>query len=153
MEWRISCPIFTCLLAPTRAEKTYACAHYPTHNPRCQICRRVRMRPKLIAFDFHIMLDEEPCDDRPKCQCICGCRRKPGARRPCALCGIMIGPGCCLVEETGNCHICQDYIDWWRGHPARFAIHDTGYDFMMMLLGISGDSETAQHLCGRQLLV
>ena len=153
MEWRISCPIFTCLLAPTRAEKTYACAHYPTHNPRCQICRRVRMRPKLIALDFTSCSTRSLAMTERSVNVFCGCRRKPGARRPCAWCGIMMGPGCCLVEETGNCHKCQDYIDWWQGHPARFAIHDTGYDFVMMFLGMSCDSDTAQHLCGQQLLV
>ena len=41
---------------------------------------------------------------RPLCQCACGCRRRPGRRIICALCGRAIGPGCCWVRTF--CHMC-----------------------------------------------
>ena len=41
---------------------------------------------------------------RPLCQCACGCRRRPGRRIICAMCGKAVGPGCCFVRTC--CHVC-----------------------------------------------
>ena len=41
---------------------------------------------------------------RPLCQCACGCRRRPGRRIICVMCGRGVGPGCCFVRTC--CHVC-----------------------------------------------
>ena len=50
---------------------------------------------------------------RPKCQCICGCRRQPGkgCRRLCTVCNALVGPGCCWVPERQMCHVCDTRIE------------------------------------------
>ena len=55
------------------------------------------------------ILDTKQC--RPKCQCICGCDKRPGkgCRRQCSRCNALVGPGCCWVPERQMCHVC----DWW----------------------------------------
>lgn len=43
---------------------------------------------------------------RPRCPCICGCRRRSGIRRPCRVCGASIGRGCCVNAYDERCS-CQ----------------------------------------------
>ena len=43
---------------------------------------------------------------RPRCSCICGCKRRPGTPRPCSHCGKSVGPGCCWNEAKQMCHMC-----------------------------------------------
>ena len=47
-------------------------------------------------------------EDRPLCQCWCGCRRQPGRnRRQCWRCWKLVGPGCCWMgDNVGICHTC-----------------------------------------------
>ena len=48
-------------------------------------------------------------EDRPLCQCWCGCRRQPGknCRRQCWRCWRLVGPGCCWMgDNAGICHTC-----------------------------------------------
>ena len=50
-------------------------------------------------------------EDRPPCQCWCGCRRRPGrgCRRHCSACSMLVGPGCCWMgDDVGLCHICSE---------------------------------------------
>ena len=51
------------------------------------------------------------CPARRLCQCACGCRRRPGARRQCLRCHQKVGP-CCLMpgygETEGTCHMCRN---------------------------------------------
>ena len=57
--------------------------------------------------------------ERSRCQCKCGCRKKPGRRMVCPSCGHLVGPGCqpgcangvhpgCWNEETGTCGQCAN---------------------------------------------
>ena len=44
---------------------------------------------------------------RPKCQCTCGCRKKPGRRILCpGSCNKLVGPGCCWHYWQERCHRC-----------------------------------------------
>ena len=51
------------------------------------------------------------CPTRRLCQCACGCRRRPGARRQCLRCHQKVGP-CCLMpgygQTEGTCHMCRN---------------------------------------------
>ena len=78
-----------------------------------------------------------PCREvpsRPKCQCRCGCRRRPGRRIRCGQCGQCIGPGCCTHTVSSHevlCCICyeqpepepEDNIQFcpWCGSRGRLA--------------------------------
>ena len=56
-------------------------------------------------------LDPRQC--RPRCQCTCGCIRRPGAgyRRLCSGCNALVGPGCCWIPDTQLCHICDARVE------------------------------------------
>ena len=52
-------------------------------------------------------------EDRPACQCWCGCMRWPGrnCRRECEECHRLVGRGCCWDGDAhGTCHMCS----WWN---------------------------------------
>ena len=53
-------------------------------------------------------------EDRPGCQCACGCRGRPGKRRvQCCYCHQLVGPGCgCLARELPHavCHLCVPFV-------------------------------------------
>ena len=45
---------------------------------------------------------------RPKCQ---KCQRRPGRRVRCSECKALVGPGCCLAQET-PVPLCKDCWQW-----------------------------------------
>ena len=47
---------------------------------------------------------------RKRCQCWCGCRRRPGRLRYCDWCGMGVGKECCVSWEDHKavyCHFCR----------------------------------------------
>ena len=55
---------------------------------------------------------------RSRCQCRCGCARRPGRLIPCTKCQSLVGPGCCATEHVRGapdtmCHPCATS----RGRP------------------------------------
>ena len=90
------------------------------------VIRRLAVSSMLQGAKDVESLIEHP--GRPKCRCRCGCRRRPGRRVGCPMCGRLVGPGCCLrrVEGMPICHVCllappppaDETVKGWTVRPA-----------------------------------
>ena len=88
---------------------------------------KAQMRPTFLQAAAGISpLDDWPePEDRPKCQCVCPCRREPGrnGRRTCLSCARLVGPGCCWTNDVrGICHMCAQGNPQGLASPAHGAM-------------------------------
>ena len=61
--------------------------------------------PQYLAH--HSIMQPRARPNRARCQCLCGCRRRPGRRAACEVCQQLVGPGCCVETTTPlRCHVC-----------------------------------------------
>ena len=61
--------------------------------------------PQYLAH--HSIMQPRARPNRARCQCLCGCRRRPGCRAACEVCQQLVGPGCCVETTTPlRCHVC-----------------------------------------------
>jgi hypothetical protein len=67
----------------------------------------LRTMPVAFTEDGFRIRTPKKAPDRPTCQCMCGCRRRPGRRIHCSGCGRLVGPGCCWRIDAGLCHECE----------------------------------------------
>ena len=90
----------------------HARGHDGSHDCMKHICRPKRPPPGPPPVRVNGGMtkgEQHPPDERPLCQCWCGCRRQPGrrCRRHCPLCSRLVGPGCCWMgNDIGLCHMC-----------------------------------------------
>ena len=67
-----------------------------------------------LAEIQHMSDQQTKPEDRPRCQCACGCRGRPNRLVQCCYCHQLVGPGCgCLTRELPHavCHLCVPFVD------------------------------------------
>ena len=73
---------------------------YPIHIIIIIIMMRRRVARRILQMPL-----------RRRCMCLCGCRKRPGRRLECEVCGHRFGPGCCMTQDLdgylGRCHVCS----------------------------------------------
>ena len=80
--------------------------HYRCWVPIAFVRVTMHQQPEDVELDVGACIEEETqAASRPRCQCLCGCRKRPGRRPSCPRCGRLVGPGCCWAD--GKCHICN----------------------------------------------